>query len=174
MTHPATVASSPIWTMLVPLLGCGCAAAPCAPVSPPPTTTSVTQALQAVVREPADLAASRARLEDAKEHGEPEQLVSVVEATIAWVAARREKTERLVDETHDLERRLEATERALLDIQQRFDETSTLAELLADERLRLTKRIQELEAEATTRAKELHELQGELEALKKIDMDRNP
>ncbi|MEZ4439191.1 MAG: hypothetical protein R3B72_08885 [Polyangiaceae bacterium] len=140
----------------------------------PPRLAAVTAALEALGGDAPDLAVAKARIVEARAEGSPAALVAAAERLLVVVADQQRDEARLREETVDLERRLEATERALLDIQQRYDETSTLAQLLREERVRTMKRVEELEARLEARNEQLRELREELEALKKIDMDRSP
>ena len=158
---------------LVAMVLVGCAPTP-PKVAKPPRLSAVTAALEALGAEMPDLVVAKARIAEAHAEGAPAALVAAAERLLVVVADQQRDEARLREETVDLERRLEATERALLDIQQRYDETSTLAQLLREERVRTMKRVEEIEARLEARNEQLRELREELEALKKIDMDRSP
>lgn len=145
------------------------------PVAKPEGRVVFVAVLERLAEDPPNVDGARLALAQLREPGGLDAKIArglaiVIDAHEAQHTTR----ERLEHEAADLQLRLEATERALAELQTRHDEQAEQLVKIADERARLTKKLGEVESLLSAQEAELEALREELAALKRIDMQRNP
>ena len=131
--------------------------------------------LERLTEDPPNVDEARRALERLQQPtGLDARIASTLAIVIDTLEAHHATHERLEHEAADLRLRLEATERALAEVQTRHDEQADQLVKIADERARLAKKLGEVESLLSNQEAELAALREELAALKRIDMQRNP
>ncbi len=147
--------------------------------NPPPSgsdRTALAQALGALGQEPPDIRAARSSLgrlrrdPDSSSRELAGVLLQLLDARVVRDHALLVREAELAD----LRRRLEATERALADTQELREQQRVDEGKLRDECARTRRKLDEVKQDAQRRLDELQSLRRELDALKRIDMQRSP
>lgn len=123
---------------------------------------------------PDDEAAERLLTQLSAEHGVFAEAAGALLALLDERDASRATIAELEPEIASLNRRLSATEHALADLHEAAAEETEAAVHLRDERARLTRKLSETEARVAEHEATIAGLREELEALKRIDMQRSP
>ena len=134
------------------------------------------QALARLLENPPDALAARRALEVIKRARHPlhRQVARVLLGLLDSSAALNQSLTVRDSEVADLIRRLEATERALADLHEKREQEQKLTHKLRDECARIGRKLEEAKKQNAHQAMEMDNLRKELEALKRIDMQRTP